>query len=121
MHAVRGWSEALRHELAPFGVDVCVVEPGRLLAGREAPPVSARAIAEEPAAYRAIRESVARLVDRGGEDEEVGRLVAKVLRETSPAFRTTENPDASTLVALRTLLPDRVFASALKRWSGRAR
>ena len=30
-HAVEGWSDCLRFELVPFGIDVIVIEPGLIL------------------------------------------------------------------------------------------
>jgi hypothetical protein len=44
----------------------------------------------------------------------VGRAIAGVLASSSPAFRTIVGHDARALVALRQLVPDRLFASGVR-------
>lgn len=116
-HAVRGFSEALRHEVSPFGVDVCVVEAGHLVGGRQAEPRSGPPPSDlPPAAYERLREALGRVLEaRSADDEAVGKVVARVLQASSPPLVTPSSVDATTLVALRALLPDRVFASAIRR------
>jgi NAD(P)-dependent dehydrogenase (short-subunit alcohol dehydrogenase family) len=133
-HAVEGFSEALRWELEPFGIEVCVVEAGAIKSpialdaerGLRAPelgvpPEVGVKLAAGP--YRVLDEAIERLVKDGGDGsptiEAVGKAVARVVADPSPSFRTgVEGMDARTLVALRSMVPDRLFARGVRRVLG---
>jgi NAD(P)-dependent dehydrogenase (short-subunit alcohol dehydrogenase family) len=119
-HALEGFSEALRWELEGFGIDVCVVEPGRfqipVLAdgggGRSSrPPFSGP--------YAPLHETMERLAAdeaaKAPPPEVVGAAIARLVGEASPRFRSLIGIDARTLVALRRMVPDRLFASGIRR------
>jgi NAD(P)-dependent dehydrogenase (short-subunit alcohol dehydrogenase family) len=116
-HAVEGFSEALRWELEPFGVDVCLVEPGPFrtpifkASQRKAPG------AEGP--YKDISDVMERLIldeaQKAPPPDPVGRAIARLVSDPSPRFRTLVGMDARTLVTLRRMVPDRLFASGIRR------
>ena len=118
-HAVEGLSESLRWELEGFGIDVCLVEPGTF----KTPLFFAnlRRGANIPAAgpYTALSEVVEKLfleeAEKAPPPDAVGRTIAALLGEVSPRFRTVVGTDARTLVTLRRMVPDRLFASAIRR------
>lgn len=116
-HAVEGFSEALRWELEPFGVDVCLVEPGTF----KTPIYSAnlKRAAAPSRVYQPLTEVVERLLLESAEKapgpEAVGRAIARIVGEPSPRFRTLVGIDARTLVTLRRMVPDRLFASGVRR------
>jgi NAD(P)-dependent dehydrogenase (short-subunit alcohol dehydrogenase family) len=112
-HAVEGLSEALRHELAPHGVQVALVEPGgfRTSFGRNmqwgSQPVPAGGIeAGQLAGYRAMRE---RLLARPGRDPAavVDAIVALARAPVMP-FRTRVGADARLLHRVKRWLPERL-------------
>ncbi len=118
-HAVEGFSEALRWELEPFGIDVCLVEPGTFKTPiffdnqRRGEHVS------EAGPYAAINETVQRLIledaAKAPPPDAVAKAVARLVIEPSPRFRTLVGMDARTLVTLRRMVPDRLFASGIRR------
>lgn len=117
-HAVEGFSEALRWELEAFGVDVCVVEPGTF----KTPIFSAnlrRSAGSPRAEYKPLTDVVERLIlegaDKAPAPDPVGRAIARLVSEESPRFRTLVGMDARTLVTLRRMVPDRLFASGVRR------
>jgi NAD(P)-dependent dehydrogenase (short-subunit alcohol dehydrogenase family) len=119
-HALEGWSEALKYELAAHGVQVALVEPGghrtRFAdnATWGARPASPGSIDERQlAGYRAMR---ARMIAAPGKHP--AAVVETVLRlaemKTMP-LRTRVGRDARVLHALERLLPERVAAAVLGR------
>lgn len=118
-HAVEGLSESLRWELEGFGIDVCLVEPGtfktpiffeNLRRGANVPPAGP---------YSVLSEIVEKLFREDAEKaplpDAVGRTIAALFQEPSPSFRTVIGTDARTLVTLRRMVPDRLFASGIRR------
>ncbi len=121
-HAVEGFSEALRWELEPFGVDVCLVEPGtfRTLVFSGGPRQAARGVgASRGGPYAQLNERMERLAQEEAEKappvDAVGKAIAGLVGEASPKFRTVIGIDARTLVTLRRMVPDRLFASGIRR------
>jgi NAD(P)-dependent dehydrogenase (short-subunit alcohol dehydrogenase family) len=143
-HAVEGFSESLRWELEPFGIQVCVVEPGTFKTlifggaarrgGDDAAPRSRSAAAGSaadgpvsaprsrpsgPGPYRALEEAMERLLTeeaaKAPPPEPVGRAIAALVADPSPRFRTLVGMDTRTLVTLRRMMPDRLFASGIRR------
>jgi NAD(P)-dependent dehydrogenase (short-subunit alcohol dehydrogenase family) len=99
-----GLSDALRAELAPSGIDVVPIEPGRIATpiwGRGA--ASANALIDQlPAAAQdryatqiaTARSNATRSAARGLAPQRVGRLVAKALTAANPRTRYLVGSDA---------------------------
>lgn len=123
-HAVEGFSEALRWEVEPFGIDVCLVEPGAIKApifdslqnGARSTRGGARG---GGGPYAALVETVERLLleeaERAPPPDAVGKAIAALVADPSPRFRSLIGMDARTLVTLRRMVPDRLFASGIRR------
>jgi NAD(P)-dependent dehydrogenase (short-subunit alcohol dehydrogenase family) len=117
-HAVEGFSEALRWEVEPFGIEVLVVEPGTF---KTAIFFGERRGANAPASgpYRALAEAIERVaVEDAGKvpaPDAVGKAIAALVTDPAPHFRTVIGIDARTLVTLRRMVPDRLFASGIRR------
>jgi short-subunit dehydrogenase len=118
-HAVEGFSEALRWELEPFGIDVCLIEPGTFKTPIFFENQRRGELLDPEGPYAALSRRVEALVTKSAEKanppDHVGRAVAKVLRDPSPPFRTLVGADAMALVTLRRALPDWIFATGLRR------
>jgi NAD(P)-dependent dehydrogenase (short-subunit alcohol dehydrogenase family) len=118
-HAVEGFSEALRWEVEPFGIDVCLVEPGNLKT-----PIffenqrRGRNISMD-GPYKSLNETAERLllgeIERAPPPTAVGKVIAKLVIDASPKFRSVIGIDARTWMTLRRMVPDRLFASGIRR------
>ena len=117
-HAVEGFSEALRWEVEPFGIEVCLVEPGTF---KTALFFGDRRGTNAPASgpYRPLAEAIERVVTedagKAPAPDAVGKAIAALVTDPAPRFRTVIGIDARTLVTLRRMVPDRLFASGIRR------
>jgi NAD(P)-dependent dehydrogenase (short-subunit alcohol dehydrogenase family) len=108
--ALEGMTEALRHEMRPFGVRVVLVEPGPYktdLFGRN------RWIAKESKAeggpyatyVHRVEQIVEKMESRLGDAQEVADLVTRLLKEPHPKLRYPLGPGVRARVWARRLLP----------------
>ena len=126
--ALEAVSDALRRELAPFGVHVVVIEPGAVrteMAG--AAIANARALAsamtpEHSQRYgglvQAITAQTASFTGSGLSADAAAKVIAKAVTARKPRTRYTIGRDAALLTFLARILPDRIldrlFAAALR-------
>lgn len=117
--ALAGYTEALRHEVWPLGIDVCLVEPGAFRTGILA---SASSSAGRLAEYDRAREATVRTLEgslqRGGDPCRVARLTVKVAEAGAPRLRYPVGSSARWLPLLRVLLPQRLFDGLVRRGYG---
>jgi NAD(P)-dependent dehydrogenase (short-subunit alcohol dehydrogenase family) len=122
-HAVEALSDALRFEVAGFGVDVVVIQPGLIRTRFAERAVGEIPIAEEPyggfnaavgATTAGAYESwVAKRL--GGDADAVAKVIARALEAKRPRTRYRVTPSAHLLIGLRRLLPDRAWDALLSR------
>ncbi|MBZ0121828.1 MAG: SDR family oxidoreductase [Sandaracinaceae bacterium] len=120
--AVEGMTEALRHEMRPFGVRVVLVEPGPYktdIIGRNR--WDARAT-QEPGPYaafmRRLEALVAKMEARMGDAQEVADLVVELLEDPSPKLRYPLGPGVQARLWMRRTLPFEIFERVLGRVIG---
>ena len=118
-YAVESLSDALRFEVAGFGIDVVLIEPGLIRSGF-AEAVAAHMPAAHPtdpyvefdAAVVSITKSgyerglLARL---GGAPDDVAKVIERALTAKRPRARYAVTASAHVLMAVRALLPDRLW------------
>jgi NAD(P)-dependent dehydrogenase (short-subunit alcohol dehydrogenase family) len=128
-YAMEALSDALRFEVAGFGVDVVLVEPGFIRSGFSAAAASSIAGPPAPLAaddpYRAFTDgliaSTRGVYDRGplarlaGSPDDVARVVLEAVTADRPKARYPVTASARLLLALRRLLPDRAWDGFLAR------
>ena len=128
-YALEALSDALRFEVAGFGIDVALIEPGFIRSGFSA--AAASSIAAEPAPlpagdpYKAFTEgliaSTRGVYDRGplarlaGSPDDVARVVLEAVTAERPKARYPVTASARLLLGLRRLLPDRAWDAFLAR------
>ena len=123
--AVEALSDAMRFELAGFGVDVIVIQPGLIRSGfssRAAAEIDAVAADARP--YGAFNADVAKategvyergpLAKLGGPPEAVAAVIEKALSASRPKARYTVTPSARVLMTLHTLTRDRGWDRIVK-------
>jgi short-subunit dehydrogenase len=114
-HALEGWSDCLRLELAPFGIKVVVIEPGLVETGFG--DVAAAGLLEGSAGgpYQGLARMVATATWRAyqpGHSTAPGRVADVVLQAitaTNPKTRYVVGKYARPMIALRKWLGDRAF------------
>jgi NAD(P)-dependent dehydrogenase (short-subunit alcohol dehydrogenase family) len=116
--ALEAFSEALYHEVAPFGVRVALVEPGMFRSdlGR-----NLLVACPEGSPYAAGTQHVAGLLEsgttEGGDTELLARAVADVVHG-APGLRHRVGDSAHKMTELRRTLSDEEFAEAARRHVG---
>ena len=112
-YAVEGLCDALRTEVAPFGVDVVLVEPGFTRTGYyETAERTLSAVAGPESPYGGLYEHLETLADVGprlfgSEPAAVGGVIADAAEADDPEARYPVGTDAR-LILLSRWLPDRV-------------
>src|SRR5205807_6199267 len=86
--AVEGYSEALWHEVRPFGISVSLVEPGFVNTPiGEASPVAARTLPAYEARRKRMLASLGQSVHAGVPPEQVARRVLQIIEPPTPRSR----------------------------------
>jgi len=121
-HAVEALSDALRFEVAGFGVKVSVIEPGLIRTGFADTAVGSMDGSED--LYAGFEEAVARATVEnyergpfsrlGGDPESVARAIQAAISSRNPRSRYVVTPSAHLFLSLRRLLPDRAWDAALR-------
>jgi NAD(P)-dependent dehydrogenase (short-subunit alcohol dehydrogenase family) len=123
--AVEGFSDSLRVELRPYGIDVVIVRPAGIVTewnqiSREALVETSRGGAYEEraaGAARTLKSVDNRLLSSG--PRTVGKTVAKAATASRPRTRYPAGRGARVIPAVRQVLPDRVFDFVIDRAYGR--
>ena len=119
-HALEGWSDCLRLELAPLGIDVVVIEPGVIkteFADVLLEPLIQRS-GESPyremasALAKATRESIEK--QQGSDPQVITDLVLKAVRAKKPQTRYSAGQYAKPMMFLRKYFGDRAFDGILR-------
>jgi NAD(P)-dependent dehydrogenase (short-subunit alcohol dehydrogenase family) len=117
-HALEGYSEALRYELAPFGISVSLVEPGPVKT--QTVDRSVRQVASPVADYEEARSRVFQALGpearQGGvEEAAIAAVVARIIAERRPRLRYAVGRQAALLPLVKGLLPHRTFEDFVRR------
>jgi NAD(P)-dependent dehydrogenase (short-subunit alcohol dehydrogenase family) len=118
-HAVTGMSEALRHEVRDFGVQVVVVEPGPYktdIFGRNRNIAAAAERADSP--YAELVGRMNRLTEKAeksaGDPQEVADRIVDLLAADAPPFRNPMGATALPRILARWILPPRAFETLIR-------
>ena len=122
--ALEALSDCLRVEVAPFGIDVVVIEPGGI--ATEWGEIAANHLESTPGtgAYQAQAAAVAKSLrseaytKRNSPPSVVADAVAKAVTARRPKTRYAVGFGAKPLIAARGLLPDRLFDALISRAMG---
>lgn len=122
-HALEGWSESLRLEIKPFGIDVVLIEPGSYQTNiwSTAKQVTEKSLQEDSPYYQ-FMQKLEVLLKKGessyGDPKEVAELIVRVANQKNPPLRFTVGKGVKQGIALKQLLPwnywEKIFLSKLK-------
>lgn len=112
--ALEGISEAMRVELAPYGVRVCVVEPGLFKTNFGDNVVNAAESLENDFERTQKRNDRAWPYKAGNPDQ-VAKTISQLISKKNPKFRTTVGWDAYWASLAARFLPQKLFLSAVKK------
>ena len=110
-HALEGWSDALRMEVAAVGIHVVLVEPGGFKTGiwdEIAHDADLHEGSRYATAYRRTRQAVGLSAPLMGRPESCAKVIAHVLGSRSPRARYLVGPDAFLLAAVTQVTPTSV-------------
>lgn len=114
-HAVEGWSDSLRLELKPFGIDVVVVEPGGIKTEWGIIAADNLIKTSGQGAYAKIAKTVADntremyLGDKLTNVEVLGKTIAKAATDKKPKTRYVKGYGAKLALFVRKWFGDRIF------------
>ncbi|MGH9940818.1 MAG: SDR family NAD(P)-dependent oxidoreductase [Pyrinomonadaceae bacterium] len=122
-HALEAVSDGLRGELAPFGVQVVLIEPGFILTEfRQVANDVSRAVTEDAGPYApflaAFEAGYERSRRYAGRPDDIARLIERALIAERPHARYAGPLHARVAIALKRFLPERLFEYVLNRQSG---
>jgi NAD(P)-dependent dehydrogenase (short-subunit alcohol dehydrogenase family) len=121
-YAVEAFSDALRFEVAGFGVKVVIIEPGLITTNFDQAAVASMDL-DEKGPYAEFNRKVASATSDvyrgpmkrlGGPPEAVAKVVEKALTTRNPKPRYTVTPSARLSLASRSLMSDRVWDRAMR-------
>lgn len=115
-HAVEGWSDCLRLEVAPHGIQVVVIEPGAINTGFGEPMVASLEKHSVHGPYAEMAQGMAdagrQAYDNGGTGSApsvVAAAVAHAVSATTPKTRYAIGKYAKPFLFIRKFVSDRVF------------
>ena len=111
-HALEGYADVLRMELAPFGVRVALVEPGFVRTNLAS---NAHVVSAPLDIYEELR---ARDGEKGVDAAEVATCVSRIVASEAPKLRHLVGGEATRLRRLKSLLPAGMFEWGLRRRFG---
>ena len=119
-HALEAISDGLRGELAPFGIKVVVIEPGFIITEFLGVATErARPIIEDAGPYAESFIRLAGVIQRmrkmAGRPEDIAEVIYKALSARNPRTRYAAPGHARLALAVKRLLPSRLFDYVLSR------
>jgi NAD(P)-dependent dehydrogenase (short-subunit alcohol dehydrogenase family) len=118
-HALEGYGESLDHEVRTLGVRAILVEPGFMKTKIDKNSTrAARSIDDYAVARGRAGASLNASIDGGDDPSLVAKTVVAALRAHRPKLRYPVGKGASTLSALRDLMPARLFDRSFRKQFG---
>ena len=93
--AIEGYSEALYQEVKPFGIQVCIVEPGDFQTGFTAQRQMSKTTLSHPyykEHFAKVMQNVEQSENNCCHPEKLGKTICKLVNNHQPAFRTKVGP-----------------------------
>ena len=119
-HALEGYADGLRAELAAFGIKVTLLEPGshRTEIIKKSPMPDWPTLPAYDGTREKLREAALAENSSGGHPQEVADVVLKAIRARRPSLRYRINRDSKQAMFLKSILPETVFYAAVNKRFG---
>jgi NAD(P)-dependent dehydrogenase (short-subunit alcohol dehydrogenase family) len=129
-YAVEAFSDALRMEVAQFGIEVVLIEPGPVktpwndtaagslgeaASGSGTDPYAAYKAAVGDSFSRTVSGPLARL---GSDAQDIAKVITRAVTAQRPRTRYLINPVAKGVVTMNRLLPGRAYDAVIRRQYG---
>jgi NAD(P)-dependent dehydrogenase (short-subunit alcohol dehydrogenase family) len=124
-HALEAISDALRFELRGFGIDVILLEPGLITTefgeAATASMADVELTGDDP--YAKFNTTVGAVTKGaydgpmklfGGGPDRVAKVIERALKRRHPPARITITPSAKVTIAMRRMMPDRLWDAAMR-------
>ncbi|MBN9549861.1 MAG: oxidoreductase [Alphaproteobacteria bacterium] len=114
-HALEGWSDSLRLELAPFGIKVVVIEPGLIETGFGDVVADGLLNRSGAGAYAKATQAVAKTTGasyghgRGSDPRVIAEVVSAAVGSARPRTRYVAGKYAKMMIGVRKWFGDRMF------------
>ncbi len=119
-HAIEGYTECLAMEVAPFGIQVCLVEPGDHRSGSSAYRRWAQAVSADSPYDLNFRKGIATIShdeENGSDPDTLGNKVAQLLqRRRMPLRKRIAKFDQHLAVILHSFIPARIMQFILTQY-----
>lgn len=119
-HALEGWSDCLRLEVKPFGIDVVVIRPGAIATEFGDVMLEPMLKRSGDGPYKKIAKSMAKSIKDSYEKENassppsvIAKTISKAVNASKPKTRYTAGKLAKPLVFVRNYLGDRIYDWAI--------
>lgn len=109
--AIEGLIEALRHEVAPFGIKACLVEPGDTKTGFTQSRILAKKAQEKTAYSERFSRSLARMEhdeQNGVPPLAVAKVIARMIKKKNPPIRVAVGFQYKAILLLKRIVPSRL-------------
>ncbi|MEM8582707.1 MAG: oxidoreductase [Bacteroidota bacterium] len=119
-HALEGWSDCLRLELAEFGIDVVIVEPGAIKT-EFGDAMDQQFGSTENSHYASLKKAMEQAIEHTyasgnfSEPEVIADTLSKVVRSNKPKTRYAAGKMANLSLRMRRLVSDRMFDNMVMR------
>ncbi len=120
-HALEGWSDCLRLELSPFGIDVIIIEPGIIKTEFGTVMLGPMLERSGNSVYGKMAHAVAQAMqnsyEKGGASDAsvIAKTVSVALKAKKPQTRYAVGKLAQPLMFMRQWLGDRIFDKVIQR------
>ncbi len=120
--ALRGLSEAMRYELASFGIKVVIIEPGVVRTSFMNSSVTAKKALDPNSPYAQLTQKVGAglkfLLENGTQPEEVAKVILKAVTSDEPQPSYLVGNDAVMLIEAKRNMSDAEFENFMKKELG---
>ncbi len=119
--ALEGLSESLSMEVKPFGVNVCIVEPGEFKTdiGLNRKTLTLDPSSAYKANYKKVLEAAEKEYENGDTPEKMGEFIYNIINSKNPKLRyKIGSPTETFSTFVKKILPGRMFEKIILKYSG---